>query len=62
MEHRATGAASCPDVSCECPSCLVSMVVNNELIFFRKYSDPSTRKGEEPRYVYNQDNWSEVMA
>ena len=49
MDYRANGTASCPEGSCECPSCLVSMVVNNELIFFRKYSDPSTRKGEEPR-------------
>ena len=46
------GAKSCPaeGQDCDCPSCIVSLVVNKQLIFFRKYSDPTLRKGhEEPR-------------
>ena len=31
---------SCPEGACECPACLVEMVLNNELVFFR--SDPSS--------------------
>ena len=26
---------SCPEGACECPACLVEMVLNNELVFFR---------------------------
>ena len=43
------GPVSCPAAGqdCDCPSCIVSLVVNNQLIFFRKYSDPTLRRGEE---------------
>ena len=52
--------ASCPEGDCECPACLVSMVVRNELIFFRKFSDPNTRRAEEPRYeLYKNGKESE---
>jgi len=51
-KSRDGGAASCPDGDCECASCIASMVINNELIFFRKFSDPSSRKKNEPRLHY----------
>ena len=49
FRHQEAEAASCPDGVCECPSCLVSMLVNNELVFFRKFSDPTSRRENEPR-------------
>ena len=33
-------------------TCCNCKVVNNELIFFRKFSDPDTRKADEPRLHY----------
>jgi tachykinin-like receptor len=54
------GAVSCPERDCKCAFCLVSMVsfsqphhtplqvFNDELIFFRRFSDPDPRR-EDPR-------------
>ena len=53
-EAQAGVAASCggrgQSRDCDCPSCLLSLVQRNKLIFLRKYSDPSPRRRvEEPR-------------
>ena len=44
---------SCPEGDCNCPACLIPLVVNKELVVFRRLSEPAPGVRSQPRYHHH---------